>query len=127
MKARSVSVPCGGCTLCCRRDAISLRPDLGDDVTQYQTEPHCIPELAGRGILMLAHKPDLSCVYLADDGCSIHGRAPALCREFDCRQLVKKLGYTNGRKAVKGGLLSAGIFRRGMELIPTLALDAGGE
>lgn len=113
----NVSVPCDGCTLCCRGDAISIHPELGDDASQYQTVPHFIPELAAKGILMLAHKPDHSCVYLGERGCTIHGKAPALCREFDCRGLVRKLGYTNARKAVKKGALSAGVVRRGIELL----------
>lgn len=114
---QSASVPCAGCTICCRSDAISLHPELGDDASQYQTVPHFIPELARKGVVMLAHKPDKSCVYLGEHGCSIHGRAPALCREFDCRGLVRKLGYTNARKAVKKGALSAGVVRRGIELL----------
>lgn len=123
MSIKSVAVPCNGCTLCCRGDAISIHPELGDDASQYQTVPHCIPSMADKGVRMLAHKPDRSCIYLTATGCSIHGRAPALCREFDCRGLVKRLGYTKARKAVKKGLLSAGIVRRGMELIPTLAVE----
>lgn len=121
---KSVSVPCNGCTLCCRGDAISLHPELGDDPTQYQTEPHVVPALAADGVLMLAHKPDLSCIYLTETGCSIHGNAPALCREFDCRKLVKRMGYTKIRKMVKKGILGAGVLHRGLELIPTLEIDA---
>lgn len=123
MSIKSASVPCNGCTLCCRSDAISIHPELGDDASLYQTVPHAIPSLAAKGVVMLAHKADRSCVYLTDSGCSIHGRAPAICREFDCRQLVKRLGYTKARKAVKKGVISAGIVRRGMELIPTLQVE----
>lgn len=117
---KEASVPCNGCGLCCRGDAISIHPELGDDESQYQTEPHFIPEMAAKCVRMLAHKSDLSCIYLTESGCSIHGKAPALCREFDCRQLVKRMGYTQARKAVKKGMLSAGIVRRGLMLIPTL-------
>jgi len=117
---KTVTVPCGNCHLCCRNDAISIHPELGDDVSLYQTEPHIIPELAAEGVVMLAHKEDKSCIYLTDAGCAIHGTAPALCREFDCRRMVRQMGYTKARKAVKKGILSAGVVRRGMELIPTL-------
>ena len=113
----SVSVPCAGCTLCCRGDAISLHPDKGDDPSQYQTVPHFIPELAEKGVVMLAHKPDRSCVYLGAGGCTIHGRAPLLCREFDCREFVRRLGRTKARQLVKKGVLNAGPVRRGLELI----------
>lgn len=60
------SVPCAGCTLCCRTDAIRLLPD--DDASQYQTEPH--PHHPGS--LMLAHKADGSCIYLTEAGCGIN-------------------------------------------------------
>ncbi|WP_330983656.1 MULTISPECIES: YkgJ family cysteine cluster protein [Enterobacterales] len=120
---KNTSVPCNGCTLCCRGDAISIHPELGDDASQFQTVPHFVPEMAAKGIVMLAHKSDLTCIYLEKSGCSIHGRAPALCQEFDCRRLVKQLGYTKARKYVKKGLLNAGIVRRGLELIPTLEIN----
>lgn len=117
------NVPCASCSLCCRADAISLRPDLGDDITQYQTVPHAVPAMAAEGIRMLAHKPDLSCVYLTNTGCSIHDRAPALCREFDCRKMVKHLGYTRARKLVKHGAFSTGVLNRGLQLIATLKIE----
>ncbi|EBA4600818.1 YkgJ family cysteine cluster protein [Salmonella enterica] len=117
---KTISVPCNNCTLCCRGDAISLHPELGDVAEQYLTAPHFVPELAAKGVVMLAHKPDGVCVYLGECGCTIHGNAPALCREFDCRLLVKQLGYTKARKAVKQGLLSTGVLQRGLKLIPTL-------
>lgn len=117
------SVPCNGCTLCCRSDAISVSEEYGDDVEQYETVQHAIPKFAAQGERMLAHKPDGSCIYLGDAGCTIHGRAPLLCREFDCRRLVKSLGYTKARKLVKKGAFSAGVLRRGLELIPTLEVN----
>ena len=90
MQIIASNVPCNGCTLCCRGDAISIHPEYGDVAADYQTVPHHIPELAQKGIRMLAHKPDNSCIYLGENGCSIHGKAPALCREFDCRKMVQK-------------------------------------
>lgn len=110
-------VPCNGCTLCCRGDAISIHPEQGDNPADYQTVPHFIPELAAQGVLMLAHKADKSCVYLGAGGCTIHGKAPLLCREFDCREFVRRLGRTKARQLVKKGVLSAGPVRRGLELI----------
>ena len=57
----NVSVPCDDCTLCCRGDAISIHPELGDDASQYQTVPHFIPELAakaGCGVLTPDTQPE---------------------------------------------------------------------
>lgn len=85
-------VPCNGCTLCCQGDAIRLLP--GDDPTQYETEPH----VHYRDQLMLAHKPNGDCVYLGESGCTIHDRSPQMCREMDCRNIRRSIGYTEARR-----------------------------
>lgn len=103
-------VPCNGCTLCCKGDAIFLHPECGDDAALYMTVA------APDGRLMLAHKPNGDCVYLEEGGCSIHGRAPTICRELDCRVLAKKLGYTLARKMIKRGMLNSAVIRRGNDL-----------
>ena len=71
---------CRGCTACCKRDVITLQSE--DDASQYLTQ-----QVAGRTVLQ--HKPGKpgECVYLKPTGCGIHGRAPKLCRDFDCRRL----------------------------------------
>ena len=104
-RALETVVPCNGCTACCRGDAIGLLP--ADDPSQYLTEPHA--RLAGQ--LMLAHKPNGDCVYLADAGCSIHDRSPQMCREMDCRTIARKIGYTDARKM---GIIV--VWRRGKQL-----------
>ena len=105
------SVPCNGCTLCCQNDAVRLLP--GDDPAEYKTEPH--PYL--HGALMLAHKPDGSCIYLVGTGCTIHGRAPVMCQEMDCRELAAAFTFTNARKLDEKGALTIRIWRRGKELL----------
>ena len=85
-------VPCNGCTLCCRGDAIRLLP--ADDPSQYETEPHD----RYPGQLMLAHKANGDCVYLGESGCAIHDRSPLMCREMDCRNVARALSYTQARK-----------------------------
>lgn len=119
----TANVPCNGCTLCCRSDAISIHPELGDVPEDYLTEPHMVPQMAADGILMLAHKPDGSCVYLTDAGCGIHGKAPALCREFDCRKWVRRMGYTKSRKLAKKGLIGMAVVRAGWDRLSTLPKD----
>ena len=86
------NVPCNGCTLCCQGDAIRLLPD--DNPSEYQTVPH--PYI--HGALMLAHKPNGKCIYLNEHGCSIHHRAPSLCRRADCRALALQLDFETARK-----------------------------
>jgi len=44
----------------------------------------------GRVQRILCRKPNGDCIYLIDGKCSIHGRAPKVCRDFDCRDLVRK-------------------------------------
>lgn len=68
---------CAGCTTCCRGDDIYLMRQ--DDPAQYRTV------LRRDGRIALAKGADGNCVYLGQGGCTIHGRAPAMCRTFDCR------------------------------------------
>lgn len=107
----AVSVPCGGCTRCCQRDMVRLLP--ADDASQYQTEPHPLK----KGELMLAHKPDGSCVYVTDTGCSIHGSQPLMCKQMDCRQIAAVFGYTVARKYARAGKLPMPVYERGRELL----------
>jgi Fe-S-cluster containining protein len=86
-------VPCNGCVRCCTGDAVRLLE--GDDAEKFLTVPH--PHMPGAR--MLDHKPDGSCVYLAEWGCSIQHDKPIMCAEFDCRILARKLSYTGARKA----------------------------
>lgn len=90
-------VPCNGCTQCCRYGLIFLDPDR-DDVASYETMTGIDPR-TGRDQPMLKHKPDGSCVYLGDGGCTIHARAPAVCREFDCRSFYLSLTRAERRAA----------------------------
>jgi Fe-S-cluster containining protein len=97
-------VPCNGCTLCCKSDAVRLLE--GDSPKEYETEPHpTIP-----GALMIAHKENRDCVYLGDKGCSIHDRRPRMCREMDCRTIFYNM------KIPEQGSPWRPIWRRGMFL-----------
>jgi hypothetical protein len=104
-------VPCDGCTLCCQGDAVRLEPE--DNAVDYQTEPHpYIP-----GALMLAHKPNGECVYLTKSGCSIHDRAPALCRIADCRSLAVRLDFQTARLLHLMGRLDLQVWYQGHRLL----------
>lgn len=74
-------VPCNGCTACCKGWDIDLTEH--DYWSQYDQKN-------GR----LTRKPDGSCVYLGDKGCTIHEKAPYVCRKFDCR--VRFLQWMDG-------------------------------
>jgi uncharacterized protein len=107
-------VPCNGCTLCCQGDAVRLEPE--DMERGYQTEPHpYIP-----GALMIAHKASGECVYLDEHGCSIHGRAPSLCRSADCRSIALKLDFQAARTLHLMGRLDMRVWDQGKKLLEKL-------
>jgi uncharacterized protein len=109
-------VPCNGCTLCCQGDAIRLEEE--DRAEDFQTEPHpYIP-----GALMLAHKPNGECIYLDANGCSIHDRAPSLCRVADCRAVALKLDFETARRLHLLGRLDFRVWDRGRELLEGLRM-----
>lgn len=108
----TVHVPCNGCTLCCRNDMIFLHPEDGDDPSQYITEPVWNP-LYKRAGLMLAKKEDGDCIYLGAHGCTIHDRAPVICREFDCGKMFDIFDRPTRRRLVKSGQISADVFAQG--------------
>ena len=104
-----VNVPCDGCTLCCLGDAVRILPH--EDPAKWVTEPHFIY----KGARMLRHKPDGSCVYLAERGCSIWDDRPQMCGELDCR-IFAELSFTRARKLAKKGVLRLSVWRRGKDL-----------
>lgn len=106
------AVQCNGCTACCQNDLLMLHPEMGDDASQYDTMPAVNP-ITGKPGLALKHRPEGGCIYLGDAGCTIHGRAPAVCREFDCRLMFLKLGAAKARKAVAAGYASQAVIDAG--------------
>src|SRR5210317_376893 len=79
-------LPCNGCTACCEMDIVFLHPEFGDKPKKYVTQ------MAGDRIA-LAHKKTGGCIYLNHDvGCAIWERRPVVCREMDCRRLLRFAG-----------------------------------
>ena len=64
-----------------------LHPTL-DDMHTYETDQ---TKMKGRTIVTLKRKPNGDCHYLGEAGCTIHERAPFVCKSFDCRVWVLKL------------------------------------
>lgn len=107
------AVPCNGCTACCHKDAIMLHPECGDDAAQYETVPFTNP-ITGTPGLMIAKKPGtMDCVYLGDSGCTIHDRAPVICREFDCGLMWARWSRSERKQLVGSGMFSANVFKQG--------------
>lgn len=98
---------------------LMLHPELGDDPKQYLTEP-CINPITGKPGSMLRHKEDGGCVYLGESGCTIHGRAPAICRKFDCRAMFVQMGAAAAKRAITSGLVSQSVMDAGRKRRHTL-------
>lgn len=114
------SVPCNGCTACCKNDLIVLHPEIGDDPSTYITMAAVNP-LTGQTCLALQQKPEGGCIYLGETGCTIHDRAPAICREFDCRRSFLKLGdRTMRRRLLKAGIIDKEVLEAGRKRLDTL-------
>lgn len=107
-------VPCNGCTLCCQGDAIRL--EVEDVIAEYKTEPH--PYISGA--LMLAHKPNGECIYLDAHGCTIHERAPLLCRIADCRGVAARLDFDMARRLHSLGKLDIRVWDQGHRLLEAM-------
>lgn len=82
-------VDCGSCRTCCHHTIVM--PLEGDDLSLDWVPNH-------EGIMVLNKRPDGACVYLGDQGCTIWGRHPAICRIFDCAELVRRMDAKGGRK-----------------------------
>lgn len=106
-----MTVPCNGCTLCCKGDAVRLLPEDNPDL--YITEKH--PNLPNA--LMLAHQKNGDCIYLKNNGCSIHSYKPMLCKSMDCRNIAKNVTFTQARKLHKKGLLDLMVWKKGRDLL----------
>lgn len=111
---KSASVNCGSCSLCCWNAAIIL---VEGDADWYETEP-CGKKDDGSPILMLKRKENGACHYLSDDGkCTIHGRAPLICRQFSCVEAFQFYSRAERRQMVKDGLIDPRIWEAARERI----------
>ena len=107
-------VPCDGCFLCCKGDAIRLTEE--DNPDDYITEAHpYIP-----GALMLAHKQNGDCIYLVDSGCSIHDHEPLLCRNADCRSIALKYNFSTAMRLHQMKRIDIRVWDKGNELLKKL-------
>ncbi len=117
-----VPVPCNGCTACCRNDLIVLHPELGDRAEDYETMVAPFP-ITGKPVLALKHKPEGGCIYLGEAGCTIHDRAPAICREFDCRRFYLSMTRAERRRLLHQNILDRAVLAAGKARLHTLKKD----
>lgn len=112
------NVPCGPCRACCRNELIPLIPEDGDIVESYEHEMHFVPTVGE--IAVLRRKKNGECVYLGRDGCTIHGRAPAVCKAFDCRMFYLSKSRAERQALRQGSQSSAAVFNAGKTRLKTL-------
>lgn len=98
---------CNGCTACCRGDKIHLLP--GEDPANWETV-----ERDGRHWLK---RVDGNCVYLTDNGCSIHGKAPEMCKRFNCIEYFKGLTRIERKQREKKWPHTKAVFAAARERI----------
>ena len=65
----------------------------------------------------LKQKPNGECVYLDENGCTIHDRAPAVCRAYSCVGQYMMLTRAERRRRIARGLLKKEIMVRARELL----------
>ena len=82
------TVPCAGCTACCRS---SFFVHIGPEETEAlrRIPPELLVRAPGLpdGYKVLGYDERGHCPMLVDDRCSIYEHRPLTCRKFDCRVL----------------------------------------
>ncbi len=126
-KAEDFEIDCDGCTACCRgHDGVKLD---AADVGRFRGAAHQDDKGEWR-----LNQIDDACVYLVDDGCSIHDDAPRRCKEFDCRAAVITYSAVGIDKLVTQGDLPLAVVEMGRKklhefnnVMNTRALSGGGD
>lgn len=107
-KVEEAKVDCGGCTACCRREAVLLVK--GDDRDLYP-EAQEIPfnPLTGGPGHMIPQKADGSCIYHGDQGCMVYDHRPVMCRAFSCVGFVESVLQQTTRAERRADLASGAL------------------
>jgi Fe-S-cluster containining protein len=125
----SIEVPCKGCVSCCQHEAVVLQPAKGDVVEDYLHWVLDGPVVEAAAMSLginatklpvLQRKPNGDCVYLGPKGCTIHERAPVMCRSFDCRIFYLKWKRSGGQRIDK---VHQPIIDAGHRRVDTLSLQ----
>lgn len=110
---KRADVPCGKCRLCCQ---MLIVPLAEEEFERYDWV--WVTKMDGTRLgRALRRQPNGDCVYLAESGCSIHGRAPHVCQRFDCRELFLKSDRGGRRQAIKSGKIPKVLFDKGREML----------
>jgi hypothetical protein len=100
---------------------VILCPQHGDDLASFE---HETVQLGEQIIEVLRRRPNGDCVYLDPAaGCTIHGRAPAMCRAFDCRAYFLGMTRNERRDAERHAGHKSAVFAAGRGRLKTLTED----
>jgi len=81
-----MSVPCNGCTACCRSSQfVHIDPDETGTLGVIPPELLFPAPRLPRGHVVLGYDERGHCPLLVDDACSIYEHRPRACRTYDCR------------------------------------------
>jgi Fe-S-cluster containining protein len=114
-----VAVPCGSCRACCHNEIVVLFPEKGDDLASFEHIEVVDAEGTKFAVLKM-HKETGACVYLGENGCTIHDRAPAVCRAFDCRGYFLSMTRADRRLTEKHSRQKEEIFAAARKRLHTL-------
>lgn len=109
---KRADVPCGSCTLCCRTLIVPL---ANEEFEKYDWA--WITTREGKRLgRALQRRPNGECVYLGEQGCTIHDHAPHVCQTFSCSDLFLNSDRAGRRQAIKSGKLPKALFDKGHEM-----------
>lgn len=113
------SPPCNGCAECCKRQAVLVFRDepLWDDPRLVR-----IDELEDQRMVPMVGD-DRHCLFLGPRGCTVYSNRPEMCRAFDCRAMLLRMGGAN-RQARRALARISPVLRKGAELFHTLPRSA---
>jgi Fe-S-cluster containining protein len=126
-RTQPASVPCGGCTLCCRSgELILVTAEDGD--YPYDTREIVVGDRAFRALQV---KTDGACVYVTKNGCAIHGHAPLTCQVFSCAGLYASTTRAQRRatiaaagRSVEGRAYVEALYAKGRDMHTLISRQA---
>lgn len=115
------SVPCGGCTLCCRSGELIVvtdedAPPPGGWQLMQGGVVEGLPEAVSGVLGALAQRPDGACVYVTEAGCAIHEYAPMICKAFTCAGLYEQTPRAQRRAFASGSAYHKALYAQGRRM-----------
>jgi len=101
------SFQCRRCNQCCKQPGfVYLTPSESDSIAAFLNRDvyafvNEACDIQDRQRLVLKKNPDESCIFLTENGCSIHAVKPGQCRDFPVRwRTPRSFEYCEGLKAL---------------------------